>query len=95
MNNLEKVMGHNYILFTTSDCPNCKKATEEINKIGLPHKHYNANAKEHKDMVLNLGITSVPCLLKIDILETCQNICGRWDNLSEIIGFCQNFAKKR
>ena len=74
-------------LFTTSTCPNCKAAKEQLNKAGI---HYQVvNAEENADTARALRIMQAPTLVSVSKGEAV-----RYAGLSEIIGYVESGIRK-
>ncbi|HIU87674.1 MAG TPA: ribonucleoside triphosphate reductase [Candidatus Avilachnospira avistercoris] len=69
-------------LFTTSTCPNCKAAKEQLNKQGISYQVINA--EENADLARKLRIMQAPTLV-----EMRSGAAEKHAGLSEIISFSE------
>ncbi len=74
-------------LFTTSTCPNCKAAKEQLNAAGVAYQV--VNAEENADAARKLRIMQAPTLVRMD-----AGIITKYAGLSEIIKFVESGVKK-
>ncbi len=75
-----KKQSNEFLLFTTTTCPNCKIAKEVLDKKGISYKVVDAN--ENADLCKKLDIMSAPTLVNITDDEV-----FKYDNISKIIQF--------